>query len=360
MARILFGVHGTGRGHAIRALTIARHYPAHEFLFVSHGEAARLLRRQFRVFQCPNPVTPVSNHRVRALLALLRTAGTSAAALHWTREVRRAAEDFRPDVAITDYEFFVPRVARTMGLPCLSVDNQHAIPLGRIEFPIGQTLSWLATCLAVRLLFSSSDQYLINCFFKAPLRKPNGAVRWMPPLLREEVLGLRPEAGEHVVAYQGYPSFARWTEVLGALGRPVHVYGMGGGPNEGCVSFRDFHEQAFLEDLATCAYVICGGGHSLISEALYLGKPILSIPVRGAFEQFLNAFYVERCGYGSRASTASYSVARVKEFERGLDAYRGRIREGSHCGNDAVFAALDDFISGRWRPSTHQPTATAT
>ena len=360
MARILFGVHGTGRGHAIRALAIARHYPAHEFLFVSHGEAARLLRSQFRVFDCPNPVTPVGAHRVKVLSALLRTAGTSAAASHWTREVRRAAEKFRPDVVMTDYEFFVPRVARAMRLPCLSVDNQHAITLGRIAFPVGQTPSWLATYLAIRLLFSSSDQYLISCFFEAPLRTPSGSVRWMPPLLREEVLGLRPEAGEHVVAYQGYPSFAQFTEVLGALGRPIHVYGMGGGPDQGCVSFRDFRDQAFLEDLATCAYVVCGGGHTLISEALHLGKPVLSIPVRGAFEQFLNAFYVERCGFGSRASTTSYSVAGMKKFERGLDAYRSHIRERARCGNEAVFAALDEFISGRWRRSMHHTAAAAT
>jgi uncharacterized protein (TIGR00661 family) len=360
MARILFGVHGTGRGHAIRALTIARHYPAHEFLFVSHGEAARLLRSQFRVLECPNPVTPVSAHRVRALSALLSTAGMSAATLRWTREVRRAAEDFKPDVAITDYEFFVPRVAHAMRLPCLSVDNQHAITLGRIAFPVRQTPSWLATYLAIRLLFSSSDQYLISCFFEVPLRTPSGSVRWMPPMLRAEVLGLRPEAGEHVVAYQGYPSFARFTEVLGALGRPVHVYGMGGGPNQGRLSFRDFREQAFLEDLATCAYVVCGGGHTLISEALHLGKPVLSIPVRGAFEQFLNAFNVECCGYGQLASTASFSIGGLRDFEKRLDSYRHRIRERSFCGNDAVFAALDDFISGRWRPSTRQVAASAT
>ena len=53
MARIVYGVHGTGRGHAVRALTLAQHAPSHDFLFFSHGEAARLLGKQFEVIECP-------------------------------------------------------------------------------------------------------------------------------------------------------------------------------------------------------------------------------------------------------------------------------------------------------------------
>jgi uncharacterized protein (TIGR00661 family) len=282
MARILYGVHGTGRGHAIRVLALAQHYSRDEFLFVCHGEAARLLGQHFRVFECPNPVTPIGAHRVNAAAALLRTAATLANVTHWKREVGRAADAFGPDCAITDYEYFVPKVARAMNLPCLSLDNQHAITLGRIDLPIGQRPSWLATAMAIRLLFSSADQYLISNFFKFVPRMDSGLVRQVPPLLRREVVALRPTQGEHVVAYQGYPTFAAFTEHLATLDRPVHVYGLDGGRNERRVVFKSFDEQAFLDDLASCAYVVCGGGHTLMSEALYLGKPVLSIPVEVA------------------------------------------------------------------------------
>ena len=66
MAKILYGVHGTGHGHAIRALSVARHFPQHEFLFVSHGHGAALLKPEYPVFDCPNPVTPVRRHQVAA------------------------------------------------------------------------------------------------------------------------------------------------------------------------------------------------------------------------------------------------------------------------------------------------------
>ena len=41
---------------------------------------------------------------------------------------------------------------------------------------------------------------------------------------------------------------------------------------------RDFSEDGFVADLATARAVVCNGGLSLIGEALYLGKPIFSVP----------------------------------------------------------------------------------
>ncbi|WP_315717196.1 MULTISPECIES: glycosyltransferase family protein [unclassified Bradyrhizobium] len=351
MARILYGVHGTGRGHAIRASTLAQHYSQHDFLFVCHGEAARLLGGQFRVFECPNPVTPVGSHRVDAPAALLRTAATLSNGAHWRRRVEQAAEAFVPDLAMTDYEFFVPQVARRMGVACLSLDNQHVITMGRITCPLGQMLSRLATAAAVRLLFSSADQYLVCNFFDVPARAASPWLRQLPPLLRRDVVARRPTPGDHVVAYQGYPTFPAFVEHLATLGRPVRVYGLGERCSLGRVVFKAFDEQSFLDDLASCAFVVCGGGHTLISEALHLGKPVLSIPVRGAFEQFLNAYYLERLGYGMRADLATFSSRILHEFEVRLESYRARIGHGDFCGNDAAFAAIDAFIDGRWRRS---------
>ena len=44
MAKILYGVHGTLHGHAMRALTIARHFSEHEFLFVTHDRGTAVLK----------------------------------------------------------------------------------------------------------------------------------------------------------------------------------------------------------------------------------------------------------------------------------------------------------------------------
>src|SRR5687767_15007749 len=114
MARVLYGVHGTGRGHAMRASIVARHFAGHEFLFVSHGEAARLLRQSYRVLECDDIITQVRAHRVQLVPTVLRNAVTLARSGSLARSLEKAARSFHPDVAITDLEYLVPRVARSM------------------------------------------------------------------------------------------------------------------------------------------------------------------------------------------------------------------------------------------------------
>jgi uncharacterized protein (TIGR00661 family) len=339
----------------MRALTIARRHPQHEFLFVCHGEPARMLGREFQVFECPGIVTPVRRHRVQLVSVVTRNIATLAASAHWVRAIRHAAERFKPDAALTDLEMLVPRVARRLGLPSLSLGNDHMATMGRIALPPAAILNWAGTATSIRLLFTAADQYLITCFYEVPLRRAGASARRVPPLLRDEVIAMQPAPGDHVVAYQGHQTFRRFIEVLEKIGRPVHVYGMGRGAPRGNLSFMEFDEQAFVADLASCAYVICGGSQTLISEALHLGKPVLAMPVVGMFEQYLNSLYLERCGYGMRSSLRRFSLAEVEAFELQLDAFRQRIGVGRFCGNAAAFAALDDFIAARWRPTRAQP-----
>ncbi len=113
---------------------------------------------------------------------------------------------------------------------------------------------------------------------------------------------------------------------------------------EGNLLFKAKSEEGFLDDLATCAYVVCGGGHSMISEALYFGKPVISFPIKGAFEQYINALYLERLGYG-RCFTGPYLQPEIiPQFESRLEDFRDRIRQTNFCGNETIFGQVEQFI----------------
>ena len=45
--------------------------------------------------------------------------------------------------------------------------------------------------------------------------------------------------------------------------------------------------------------MVASAGYSLMSEAVYLRKPMLALPLAGQFEQEMNARYLERLGYGT-------------------------------------------------------------
>ena len=123
MARILYGVHGTGHGHAMRALTIARRLRSHDFLFVAADDAPGVLEGEFPVRRIPNLGTVFKNYKVDMAATIGRAVPLLLRSGHHTRSVLRIIEEFKPDVCMTDLEFFVPRAARQAGSSAPSVQS---------------------------------------------------------------------------------------------------------------------------------------------------------------------------------------------------------------------------------------------
>ena len=105
------------------------------------------------------------------------------------------------------------------------------------------------------------------------------------------------------------------------------VYGARPGTKSKTLIIKPISRAGFLEDLAGARAVIATAGFSLISEALFLRKPILALPSQDQFEQLLNASQIESAGYGkaayqdpTREDIESF-LYRVPEVTRQLDHY---------------------------------------
>jgi len=347
MARILYGVHGSQHGHAIRALTLARAFPAHEFLFVTSEEAAGILRRHYPVEAALNPGTRYKNYALDMPATVKLAAKTF---LHRGRELARMArliERFKPDVCLSDYEYFVPIAARRAGVPCLSLDHQHVITLCRHDLPASAWWDMASTSFSVNNLFSNSTDHLVISFYQPPLKTgPRRVIS--PPIHREKVFEHQPGVGDHILVYQSCSICDDFVPLLRTLGRPAIVYGYGRDARDGNLTFKSFSEDGLLADMAACNFVICGGGHTLMSEALYYGKPIISLPVKGAFEQWLNAHYLQKLGYGLHLDMHHLDEAAVAGFESKVEACRERVRATDFRGNEFAFGVVEAFIrSGR-------------
>jgi uncharacterized protein (TIGR00661 family) len=354
MARIIYGVNGTGHGHSIRALTIARYFRRHEFLFITWGDGLPLLSPHYPVIECPNPESLVHNHRIDLVGTMKSGLWSLAHQISLKRRVLEALERFQPDIAMNDYEFFLPRVCRQVGIPCLSMNHQIVVTCCSHPVPWSQLASYFTTSCLIKFLHSQASEFLAISFYRPPLR-PGSRVKLLPPLLRESVLQHQPRTGEHIVAFQGYTTFKRFLPFLSAIPRTVKVYGFNSDHTEGNLHFKKFSEQGLLEDLSSCAYVICGGGHTLISEALYYGKPVLSFPVKNNFEQFLNAFYVEHLGYGCYSPSFKPHEQLIRAFDSDLERFRENIRRENFNGNSEIFALVDQFIRHKRLKPQEQP-----
>ena len=177
--------------------------------------------------------------------------------------------------------------------------------------------------------------------------KPGARAKILPPLLRESVRQRQPSLGDHVVAYQGYTTFKRFFPFLSAIPSKVMVYGFNEERIEGNLHFKKNSETGFLDDLSSCRYVVCGGSHTLVSEALFYGKPVISFPIKNAFEQFLNALYIERLGYGRYFTGFRPRPEIIPAFEARLDQLPRRHSEGKFLRQPGNFRTGGAIYPGK-------------
>jgi uncharacterized protein (TIGR00661 family) len=184
---------------------------------------------------------------------------------------------------------------------------------------------------------------VITTFFRPPLLR--GRTELVPPIVRPAIVAARPVRGEHLLVYSGGSDAL--IAALRECGHPCRVYGMRDGPEagttDGAIEYRARSVDGFLEDLVTARGVITGGGFSLLSEAVYLGKPVLSVPLRGQFEQLMNARYLEREGFGMCARAVE--AATLAAFVDRLDDFHERLEEYVQDGNTEALAVIEARVA---------------
>jgi uncharacterized protein (TIGR00661 family) len=257
------------------------------------------------------------------------------------RRVASVIKDFDPHLILSDYEYITARAAQLMGRPCISLDNQHLLTNCLYDPPPGERLNRYLTCFFIRRLVAS--RYLITSFLPLP---PADRTRTevFPPLIKPKVMDLQPTTGDYAIVYlRGY-NYGMSMKLLSRMGRKFVIYGQGERPDEGMLHFKKTSEDDFLADLAGCRYVIANGGHSLITEALYLGKPILCLPVQFFYEQFFNAYFLEKYGFGQFSLDIDGRENFIHSFEERLGEYRRRIQEYNFLGNRQITARLEELI----------------
>ena len=167
----------------------------------------------------------------------------------------------------------------------------------------------------------------------------------IPSLLRPEILAAKPERGDHLLVYGRISETA--IAALEASGVQSHVYGARDGlteeVEEGSLSYRPFANKAFIDDLRTARGVVGSAGYSLMSEAVYLRKPMLALPLAGQFEQEMNARYLERLGFGTAASTLD--EAALERFLERESVHEQALAGYEQDGNSEALAAVDGLVA---------------
>jgi uncharacterized protein (TIGR00661 family) len=347
--RILYGAVGEGLGHATRSRVVAEHLVAqgHQVKMAASGRALPYLREHLPdVEEIWGLSFALEHGQVEAwkTLTVNVRGGLRGVPTDWRRghEVARA---FAPDLVIADFDGFAYLFGKVHRVPVISIDNIQMVDrcLHDAEILKGLHPDYYEARTFVRSKLPHADRYLITTFFHPPLRKKRTML--VPSILRPEILAARPEAGDHLVVYGRIGEVAR--AALRASGVPCRVYGARDGltadEEEDNLRYRPFSNDAFVEDLRTSRGVVASAGYSLMSEVVYLRKPMLALPLAGQFEQEMNARYLVRLGYGT-ASTALDEPS-LQRFLQQEPSYAERLSGYEQEGNAEALEAADQAVA---------------
>lgn len=355
--RILYGVVGEGMGHAMRSRVVLEHLVAqgHEIEIMASSRAADFLSSRFQgVTRIHGLHMILDENRVQRGKTLWSNIQQGVTGI--PRNITtyfELVDRFEPEVVISDFESWTYLYGKNHRLPVISIDNMQII--NRCKHPDevleGELANYTFTKAFVKSKLPFCDHYLITTFFHPPVAKKNTSL--YPPILRPEILSATAREGEHLLVYQTQVGNEALVAALTESGIECRIYGMhrdlSSEQVEGNLRFRPFSELGFIDDLASARAVVAGAGFTLMGEAVYLGKPMLAVPLEGQFEQLLNARYLAHEGYG-RAAEKGIDQDNLAGFLAELPHYRERLQRYRQDGNrlllDAVDHQLDKAAAG--------------
>jgi len=344
--RILYGVVGEGMGHAIRSKVVLEWLfgQGHRVETMASSRAADFLAKRFpEVHRIHGLHMIYDENRVRKSRTLWSNVRDGMRALpSQIRSYFELVDDFAPELVISDFESWAYLYGKTHGLPVISIDNMQV--LSRCKHPddlaAGIRLQFELTRAFVASKLPFCDHYFITSFFFPMVRRKRTTL--VPPVLRPEVIDVAAARGDHLLVYQTAEDHRALAEVLAGCGLECRVYGLRRDLQEeqveGNLRYRPFNERTFIDDLASARAVVSGGSFTVMSECVYLHKPLLSVPVKGQVEQVVNARYLQHLGYGRIADHIDASV--LKDFLAAVPACEERLAEFQQDGNRVLFEAL--------------------
>jgi uncharacterized protein (TIGR00661 family) len=365
--KILYGVCGIGLGHTMRQLPILEHFAAHSRVVVfAYGESLRFYQERYRgnaavtIVPVSVPFYPGGANGLDFAASAAREGNGSAEAFATNCRALATAQAMlgRPDLVISDYEPISAQYAYSQNAPLVTIDQQSKYLIGEFADSLGgETV--LDEVQRLRMFFPKADARIACSFFRVPVKQAgprSERVQLHAPIINSNVRALdaKKSAGrnELLVYMSSQRDFAQSPEEIAAvLARnpqwTFHVFLPAGKelPSVAApvnVAYYNAGDFRFHRLLERCAGIISTAGHSLLSEAMYLGKPVYALPLP-VYEQQMNAHVIDVNGFGIAESRITNTALRrfvrdLPDFGANIAADKTTLLRGS--GEDKIIAYL--------------------
>jgi len=300
--RILYAIQGTGNGHLSRAHDVI---PALQ----NHAEVDILVSGTQAEVSIPYKIS----YRLQGMSFIFGKSGgvDLIQTILRTNLVRLLWEIFhlpvrKYDLIINDFEPVSAWAARWRNVPLISLSHQCSllspnVPKPQTGDPIGEFL--------LKYYAPSETRYGFHFY--------NFAENIFTPVIRHQIrskaisnhghytLYLPSYSNDKIIEFLNHFPAVKW-DVFSKHSKTSFKYGN--------INIRPITGDDFVESMASCEGVFCGAGFETPAEALFMGKKLLVMPMRGQYEQQCNAAALEKLGVHVISSLHENNIPVIKEW----------------------------------------------
>lgn len=210
------------------------------------------------------------------------------------------------DLVVTDFEPITSLYAAKYGIPSLGVSHQYAF---KLEDSLMQDLD-LTTKMVVSAFAPALQEIGLHWI------EFNDNV--MHPVIAADVRQLSQYTEEDFyLLYLPWESSKEIRHTFSQFKEKFVIYDKRNIETAN-INHRKLNRQKFIRDLSRCKGVVCNSGFQLLSEAIFLNKRILTIPLRDQKEQESNARLIREYALGVTATNLHQHTLFKSWFERDI------------------------------------------
>lgn len=281
--KILYGIQATGNGHLSRAKDIIP-------VLKKYGELDLLTSGSTAEVKLNHPVK--FQHKGFGF-SFGNTGGVDFIESFKKADLFSLAKDIRKlpvsdyDLILSDFEPITAWAARFAGAKAVGISHQASflskkVPvLSGIHYGDYIMKTYAPTAEKIGFHYEKYDDFIYT------------------PIIRQEIRNLSPSNAGHFTVYlPAYHDDFIFDKVSRFPDKKWHIFSKKSKEiyTRQNVEFHPVSEKEFLQSVESCAGFLTGGGFQGTSEALFLGKKLLVVPMFHQFEQQSNAVALEKMG----------------------------------------------------------------
>lgn len=300
--KILYAIQGTGNGHLSRARDIIP-------ILQQKGELDILISGTEAEVELPFLI----KYRFKGLSFVFgKKGGIDLLSTYKKSNLKRLYDEIKSlpveeyDIVINDFEPVSAWACKLRLKPCIGLSHQVTVinknsPKPKKKDLVGWAVlkNYAPVTEQYGFHFDTYDKNIFSPVIRSQIRNANPVDKghytvYLPAYSDERIIKILSEVEE--IQWQ---VFSKYTKNSFCKGN---------------VEIQPINNEAFVESLLTCTGIICGAGFETPSEAMFLKKKLLVIPMKGQYEQQCNAAALNKMGITVIKSLKLKHLEKIKNW----------------------------------------------